>query len=51
MSESVANHGIRSFAADMPVPIEDESLLGFINRALERTLIVRLRKGLALADV
>ncbi|MGN6310709.1 MAG: hypothetical protein ACTHNN_14280 [Xanthobacteraceae bacterium] len=41
----------RTFAADMPGPIDGESLLGFISRALNRTLIVKLRKGLSLANV
>jgi hypothetical protein len=42
---------IRPFVADMPKPIEGESLLGFFSRALDRTLIVKLKQGLALADV
>jgi hypothetical protein len=42
---------IRPFAADMPRPIEGESLLGLFSRALNRTFIVNLKKGLALADV
>ncbi|MCP1968469.1 hypothetical protein [Bradyrhizobium elkanii] len=42
---------IRPFAADMPKPIEGESLLGLFSRALERTTIDRLKRGLALADV
>jgi transposase len=42
---------IRSFAADMPRPIEGESLLGLFSRALDRTSIVRLKQGLALAGV
>ncbi|WFU53612.1 transposase [Bradyrhizobium pachyrhizi] len=42
---------IRPFAADMPKPIEGESLLGLFSRALERTAIDRLKRGLALAGV
>jgi hypothetical protein len=42
---------IRPFAADMPKPIEGESLLGLFSRALDRTLIVKLKQALALVDV
>ncbi|MBR0780757.1 transposase [Bradyrhizobium iriomotense] len=51
MGGSVATYEIRPFVADMPGPIDDESLLGFVSRALRQTLIVKLRHGLALADV
>ena len=44
-------YDVRPFAADMPEPIDDESLLGFVSRALDRTLIVKLKHGLALANV
>jgi hypothetical protein len=42
---------IRPFAANMPRPVEGESLLGLFSRALDRTLIVKLKQALALADV
>lgn len=41
----------RPFAADMPKPVEGESLLGLFSRGLERTLIVKLKQALALVDV
>ena len=45
-------YDVRPFAADMPEPIDDESLLGFVDQpASTRTLIVKLKHGLALANV
>ncbi|ABE62190.1 conserved hypothetical protein [Nitrobacter hamburgensis X14] len=41
----------RSFVAEMPAPLPDESLLGYVNRALQRTLVRNLRQGLRLAGV
>jgi hypothetical protein len=42
---------VRPFVAEMPLPFPDESLVGYFSRALTRTMIVNLKRGLALANV
>lgn len=42
---------IRPFVAEMPLPFADESLVGYFSRALSRTMIVNLKRALALAGV
>ncbi|MDB5555357.1 MAG: hypothetical protein JWL86_5341 [Rhizobium sp.] len=44
-------HGIRPFVAGIPKPIDGESILGWLSRAFDRTVIVDLKHGLGLAEV
>lgn len=51
MGGGIATYDVRPFAAEMPRPIDGESLMGLVSRALRRTMIVKLKHGLALANV
>lgn len=41
---------VRPFVAKMPVPFVDESLLGYMDRALQNTMVRNLREAFGLAD-